>query len=98
MNDIDYANAYHEAWEAWLHSRRQNALEAGRPLTNADENRLLSEYLTKNRKVASQPRVCLVCRKAINDAVAAGLDPFAIPNAARELLESFGIKTPRRKR
>lgn len=84
----NYALGYHEAWEAHLHLARAAALEGGSPLTPQQELKVIENYITKNRKKASDHVICSVCQEAIAEAVLNGTDPFECPVQARVLLNA----------
>ena len=92
----DYALAYHEAWEVYLHECIFAANEAGRPLSSHEENQLLESWMTENRKKKSTHVRCCVCADVIAQHMIDGTDPFKPPANIRHMLEQFGIKVKER--
>jgi len=57
----NYALGYHEAWECALHRWRESQLSSGKNPTLKEETVWLEDWLTRNRKIAAETKLCPVC-------------------------------------
>lgn len=87
---MDYALAYHQSWEVFLHERLSEALSKSETVPQKKQDEWIAMFMQKYPHHYDAPRICSVCQKAIADALAAGEDPFKPTPLFRRALEEFG--------
>lgn len=79
----DYQRGWHRKWEVYLHYIRWQARQNQSELTPAVEEKMMTSWLSVNRRTADDPSPCTICQDEIADGLLTGHDPFQMPAAIK---------------
>jgi len=90
----NHAAGFHEAWERELHKALSLAKEQAKEVTLDDRKKIVDNAVRRLGPQASNIVCCEFCQEEISTALLEGKNIFDEGLGVREMLESYGIKTP----